>query len=127
MKINKYEDISQIEREAKRDYIDRHSAFVSTVGDIKKGEKSIVKIKVGDEYQHPSENDHFISYVQLWEGENMIAQANFSAATMGNAASQVEVDFYIVPAKDTLKLTATAYCTKHGLWQSDELVVEVQQ
>lgn len=28
MKINKYEDISQIDREAKKDYIDRHSAFV---------------------------------------------------------------------------------------------------
>lgn len=28
MKINRYEDISLIDREAKRDYIDRHSAFV---------------------------------------------------------------------------------------------------
>ena len=28
MRINKYEDISQIDREAKKDYIDRHSAFV---------------------------------------------------------------------------------------------------
>jgi len=28
MKINRYEDISQIDREAKRDYIDRQSAFV---------------------------------------------------------------------------------------------------
>jgi len=50
MKINKYEDISLIDREAKKDYIDRHSAF----------------------------------------------------------------------------LFAAAYCTKHGLWHSDEKLIEVK-
>lgn len=126
MKINKYEDISQIEREAKRDYIDRHSAFVSIVGEAKKGEKTVVKIKVGEEYLHPDEFDHYISYIQLWDGETMLAQANYSAGALGNAPSQVENDFYIVPTKNKMKLTAIAYCTKHGLWQSDELIVEVQ-
>jgi len=74
---------------------------------------------------HPDDFDHYISYVQLWNGENMLAQTNFTAGTLGSAAGHVEVDFYIVPTKK-MKLTAMAFCTKHGLWQSDEVVVEVE-
>lgn len=124
MKINRYEDISQIEREAKKDYIDRHSVFVHCDTKAKTGEKFKVKVKVGDEYKHPDDFDHYIQYVQLWNGEMMLAQANFSAGAMGNAPANLEVDFYIVPLKG-MKLIAHAFCTKHGLWQSDEVAVEV--
>ena len=126
MKINRYEDISQIEREAKRDYIDRHSAFVHCDGTAVKGEKFKVKVKVGEEYKHPDDFDHYISYVQLWDGEKLLAQATLSAGTMGSEPSQVEIDFYIVPVR-SLKLIAQAYCTKHGLWQSNEVAVEVAE
>ncbi len=124
MKINRYQDISQIDKEAKKDYIDRHSAFVHCESSAKKGEKFKVKVKVGDEYAHPDDFDHYIAYVQLWNGETFLAEATFTAGAMGNQAGNVEVDFYIVPQKK-LKLTAMAYCTKHGLWQSEEVVVEV--
>ncbi len=125
MKINRYQDISEIEKEAKKDYIDRHSAFVHCETTAKKGEKFKVKVKVGDEYKHPDDFDHYIAYVQLWDGETFLAQANFVAGALGNQANQLEVDFYIVPTKNKMKLTAMAYCTKHGLWQSDEVVVNV--
>ena len=124
MKINRYQDISQIDKEAKKDYIDRHSAFVHCESSAKKGEKFKVKVKVGDEYAHPDDFDHYIAYVQLWNGETFLAEATFTAGAMGNQAGNVEVDFYVVPTKK-MKLTAMAYCTKHGLWQSEEVVVEV--
>ncbi|MEA3445757.1 MAG: desulfoferrodoxin family protein [Bacteroidota bacterium] len=124
MKINKYEDISQIEREAKKDYIDRHSAFIYCEGSATKGEKFKVKVKVGDEYKHPDDADHYIAWVQLWNGEKMLAQANFIEGALGNAPENQEVDFYIVPQKG-MKLIAQAFCTKHGLWQSEEVLVEV--
>ena len=126
MKINRYVDISTLDKEAKKDYIDRHSAFVHCESSAKKGEKFKVKVKVGDEYAHPDDFDHYIAYVQLWNGESMLGTAHFTAGAMGNAPGQVEVDFYIVPRKN-LKLTAMAYCTKHGLWQSDEVSVEVSE
>ena len=62
--------------------------------------------------------DHYIKYIQLWSGETFLAETHFPPGTMGNIGSQVEVDFKIVPQKK-LKLVAMAYCTKHGLWQSD--------
>jgi superoxide reductase len=125
MKINRYEDISQIDREAKRDFIDRHSAFVHCEGQATKGEKFKVKIKIGDEYKHPDDLDHYISWIQLWDGERMLAGTTFMAGALGNAPGQIEVDFYIVPTK-AMKITALSYCTKHGLWQSDERIVAVE-
>lgn len=124
MKINKYEDISQVEKEAKKDYIDRHSAFVHCEKNAEKGKKFAVKVKVGDQYPHPDDFDHYISYVQLWDGETFLAEAHFTPGVLGNAPGHVEVVFSIVPTKK-MKLTSMAYCTKHGLWQSDEVVVEV--
>ena len=126
MKINKYVDISTLDKEAKKDYIDRHSAFIHCDNSAKKGEKFKVKVKVGDEYSHPDDFDHYIAYVQIWNGETLLAQASFTAGTLGNAANQVEVDFYIVPTKN-MKLMAAAYCTKHGLWHSDEVAVDVSE
>ncbi len=124
MKINRYVDISTIDREAKKDYIDRHSPFVHCEASAKAGEKFTVTVKMGDEYKHPDDFDHYIAWVQIWNGENMLAQTNFTAGAMGNQPAHAEVDFKIVPQKN-LKLTAMAFCTKHGLWQSEEVVVEI--
>ena len=124
MKINRYVDISTIDREAKKDYIDRHSVFVHCEKSGKVGEKFKVKVKVGEEYKHPDDPDHYIAFVQLWNGEKMIAQTTMVEGSMGSAPSQVEVDFYIVP-KSSMKLMAMSFCTKHGLWQSEEVEVEI--
>jgi superoxide reductase len=125
MKINRYEDISLIDREAKRDFIDRHSAFVHCDSHALIGQKFKVNVKIGNEYKHPDDFDHYISWIQLWDGERMLADASFIAGAQGGAPAQAEVDFYIVPTK-TMKITAMVYCTKHGLWQSEEKIVEVE-
>lgn len=127
MKINRYVDISTIDREAKKDYIDRHSAFLYCENKVKGGQNFKVKVKVGDEYKHPDDADHYISYVQLWNREKMLAQTSFTEGALGNTPNQVEVDFYIAPTGNTMELTAMAHCTKHGLWQSEPVNVEVEQ
>ncbi len=124
MKINKYVDISTIDREAKKDYIDRHSPFIHCESTAKAGEKFKVTVKLGDEYTHPDDFDHYIAWVQLWNGDLMLAQATFPPGTLGNQSGHVEVDFHIVPQKN-LKLSAMSFCTKHGLWHSDDVNVEV--
>jgi len=126
-KINKYQDISQIDKEVKKDYIDRHSPFIHCDNNAKKGEKFKVKVRVGNEYSHPDDFDHYIAYVQLWNGETLLGQATFTPGTLGNQKDHVEVDFYIVPTSNKLKLTAFAYCTKHGLWESDTKEVIVTE
>ena len=125
-KVNRYVDIDTVEREAKKDYIDRHSPFVHCESTAKKGEKFTVKVKVGNEYSHPDDFDHYIAYVQLWNGETLLGQATFTPGTLGNEKSQVKVDFHIIPQKN-MTLTAMSYCTKHGLWESDPVKVEVTE
>ncbi len=127
-KINRYVDISEVERESKKDYIDRHSAFIYCEDVAKKGEKFAVKIKVGKEYSHPDDFDHYIANIALYNGETLLARADFVAGTLGgqDAKGQVEVIFNIVPTTKKLTLVAHAYCTKHGIWESDPKKVTVE-
>jgi superoxide reductase len=111
-------------KEVRKDYFDRHSPVVICEGTASKGEKMKVKVRVGTEYSHPDDPDHYISYVQLWNRETLLAEASFPPGTLGNQKSQVEVDFYIIPVL-SMNLSAISYCTNHGLWQSEFVEVKV--
>jgi superoxide reductase len=126
-KINRYVDISTIDKEAKKDYIDRHSPFVHCESSAKKGEKFSVQVKMGDEYKHPDDFDHYISYLQLWDGETLLAQTTYNAGAQGSAPAHSSVTFEIVPNKSKMNLVAMSYCTKHGLWESDPVEVSVSE
>jgi superoxide reductase len=68
-KINKYVDIDTVEREAKKDLIDRHSPFIHCAATAKKGEPFEVTVKMGNEYTHPDDFDHYIESVTLYNGD----------------------------------------------------------
>jgi superoxide reductase len=126
-KINKYVDIDTVEREAKKDLIDRHSPFITVEGAAKKGEMVAVKVKMGNEYTHPDDFDHYIESITLFNSETKLASATFVPGTLGNEKSHAEVTFNIRPMGKKLNLIAHAYCTKHGIWESTPVVVEVIQ
>jgi len=126
-KINKYVDIDTVEREAKKDLIDRHSPFITVEDEAKKGEMLAVKVKMGNEYSHPDDFDHFIESISLFNGETKLAMASFVPGTLGNEKSHAEVTFNIRPMGKKLKLVAHAYCTKHGIWESTPLEITVAQ
>lgn len=125
-KVNSYQDISQIDREAKKDYIDRHSPFIHVTDSAKVGEKLAVKVVMGNEYVHPDDFDHYIQSIKLYNGDLLLAESSFVAGALGSKPGHAEVTFNIVPAKD-LNLVAVSYCTKHGLWQSDPKTVAVSE
>ncbi len=126
-KINRYVDIDTVERESKKDYIDRHSPFVTCSSEAKMGEKFPVTVTVGNEYTHPDDFDHYIEGVSLYNGETLLAKASFVAGTLGgqDKKGQAEVVFNVIPTTKKLKLVAQAYCTKHGIWESDPVTVSV--
>ena len=123
-KINRYVDIDTVEREAKKDYIDRHSPFIHCESSATKGEKFAVTVKMGKEYTHPDDFDHYIDSIALYNGETLLAKADFLAGALGNQKEHQEVTFNIVPTKN-LNLVAQSYCTKHGVWESDPISVSV--
>ena len=124
-KVNVYENIDNVEREAKKDLIDRHSPFITVEGEAKKGETLKVTVKMGNEYTHPDDFDHFIESITLFNGETKLAMASFVPGTLGNEKSHAEVTFTIRPMGKKLNLVAHGYCTKHGIWEGTEKVVEV--
>ncbi len=125
--IHKYEDISQIDREAKKDLIDRHSPFITVLGEAKMGEMLAVNVKMGNEYTHPDDFDHYIESITLFDGDTKLATASFIPGTLGNEKSHTEITFNIRPTKKKLNLIAHGYCTKHGIWESTPVVVEVAE
>ena len=120
-------DISKEEKEVRKDYFDRHTPVVHCEDYARQGEKFRVKVKLGSEYTHPDDADHFIKYVQLWNRETFIAEAQFAPGALGYKSEHVEVDFYIVPGPVSMNLSAMAACTKHGLWQSTSKEVTVRK
>ena len=126
-KVNVYENIDNVEREAKKDLIDRHSPFITVEGEAKKGETLKVNVKMGNEYTHPDDFDHYIESITLFNGDTKLAMATFVPGTLGNEKSHCEVTFTIRPMGKKLNLVAHGYCTKHGIWESTATVVEVAQ
>ena len=124
--ISRYQDISEVEKEAKKDYIDRHSPFIYCDSVAKKGKVFSVTVKMGDEYAHPDDFDHYISSIALYNNNTLLAKAEFMAGALGGKKGHQTVTFNIIPTSHKLKLTAQSYCTKHGIWESEikEVVVE---
>jgi len=118
-------EIEKEEKEIKRDYLDRHMPHVLCQDTAKRGEKFAVKVRIGDEYTHPDDHDHFISMISLWNRETLLAEARYTAGVYGNQPAHFEVDFYIVAPEVSMNLSALSVCTKHGLWQSEEKPVKV--
>lgn len=125
--VNRYVDIDTVEREAKKDYIDRHSPFIHCEGTPKKGEAFAVTVKVGNEYSHPDDFDHYIEGITLFNKETKLAQAEFVAGTLGNGKGHATVTFNIVPNTSKLTLVAQSYCTKHGVWESTPCELDVAE
>lgn len=125
-KVNVYTDISLEDREAKKDFIDRHSPFIHCEDTAKAGEVFDITVKVGEEYQHPDDTDHYISSVTLYSGETKVAESTFFAGSQGGQGNKgnTTVTFGIVLNRNS-KLVAHAYCTKHGLWESVPVEVNV--
>jgi superoxide reductase len=117
-------DITKEEKEVRKDYFDRHTPRIVCGKNAKRGEKFKVKVVLGDQYPHPDDPDHYISYIQLWNRETFLAETHFTPGMLGNDPEHVEIDFYVVP-KLSMNLTAMAVCTKHGLWQSENVEVNV--
>ena len=126
-KVNRYVDISSVDKEAKKDYIDRHSPFIECASQAKAEEKFPVTVRMGQAYSHPDDTDHYISAIQLYNGNTLLAEARFQAGTLGGTGKKghAEVTFNVVPSGSKMQLTAMSYCTKHGLWECDPVEVSV--
>lgn len=124
-RVFKATDVEKEEKEVRKDYFDRHTPVIECSTEVKKGEKFKVKVRVGTDYVHPDDFNHFINYIQLWNRETLLAETRFLPGSQGNKPGNPEVDFYVTAPEVSMHLTAMCLCTQHGLWTSEEMPVKV--
>ncbi len=109
-----------------RQYADKHSPVIICENNAKRDLPFRVKVIIGKSVKHPNAPDHHYEYIQLWNLETLVGEIKLQRASFGDLPVHIEADFTVIP-KTSLRLTALAYCNKHGLWQSEEIFVPVTE
>jgi len=105
-----------------RQYADKHSPVIICESTAERNKPFRVKVVIGKSVKHPNAPDHHYEYIQLWNLETLVGEIKLQRSSFGDLPVHIEADFTIIP-KNSLRLTALAYCNKHGLWKSEELFV----
>ena len=105
-----------------RAYADKHTPVIICNETAVRGKPFSIKVRIGTNAKHPNTPEHHYEYVQLWDLETLLGETHLLAAARGENPLHVEVEFIVIP-KLSLRLTALAYCNKHGLWRSEECYV----
>jgi len=116
-------------KEAKQDYYDRHTPHVEAPARVAKGRPFRVAVSMGRDYPHPDLPEHYIRTLQLFDGERLLASAEYAPGAFTGGLDEPKghsrAEFQLALAKPA-RLTALSYCTLHGTWQSEEVRVEVE-
>lgn len=108
-----------------RKYADKHSPVIICASDTQRNEPFKVKVRIGTDVKHPNTPVHHFDYIQLWNLETLVGEVKLNHSEFGTDPLFIESEFTIIP-KVSLRLTALAYCNKHGLWGSEEIFVQVK-
>jgi len=107
-----------------RTYADKHTPVIICDSQAKRNQDFTVKVRIGTAAKHPNTPVHHFVYVQLWDLETLVGEVWLDTTALGNEPLQIEASFIVQPAV-SMRLTALAYCNKHGLWKSEEYFVKV--
>ncbi len=106
-------------------YADKHSPVIICESEAIRNKPFRITVKIGKTIKHPNAPDHHYEYIQLWNLETLVGEIKLQRASYGDLPVHIEADFTYIP-KVSMRLTALAYCNKHGLWQSEEVYVTIK-
>lgn len=90
----------------------KHVPVISAPDTVKKNECFEVLVEVGKHLAHPSEPEHFISFVELYADHRYIARAHFTHTTTCPV-----VKFCVALDHVHKELRAFEWCNLHGTWE----------
>lgn len=108
-----------------RNYADKHSPVIICDEVAERDKPFRVTVRIGTKVKHPNAHEHHFEYIQLWNLETLVGEVKLQRASYGDSPVHIEADFIFIP-KVSMRLTAIAYCNKHGLWKSKEQFVKVK-
>ena len=126
--IFKHETFDAKERQTRADFIDKHMPYILHEGTAKKGVPFTIRVRVGKEFSHIDDFNHYISTISVFDGDSLLAKVELAPCIVSAEEHRGNVDFTlsIVPSKSIYHLSAQCYCTKHGTWQSDTIDLNVE-
>lgn len=126
--IFSHETFNAKELETRADFIDKHMPYILCEGIAKKGVPFIIRVRVGKEFSHIDEFNHYISSISLFDADYLMAKVELAPCIISADEQRGNADFTltIVPSKSLYQLNAQCYCTKHGTWQSDTVELKVE-
>jgi superoxide reductase len=107
-----------------RTYANKHTPVIVCDSVAERNKPFKVSVRIGISVKHPNAKDHHFEYIQLWNLETLVSEVKLQRASYGDDPVHIEAAFTFIP-KVSLRLTALAYCNKHGLWASEEVFVKV--
>ncbi|GJQ58460.1 MAG: desulfoferrodoxin [Candidatus Scalindua sp. AMX11] len=91
----------------------KHVPVITVPPVVKTGEFFDVTIKVG-EVEHPSENEHFIQWIEFYIGSVYLGRFDFAPVM---TKSQVTIPLKLSHHGLDSTLRAVSRCNLHGLWE----------
>jgi superoxide reductase len=92
------------------DFEKKHIPFVELPKKIKPGQELELKVKLG-EITHPMIPEHYIMWVALYDGENLLQKNKLKPDT------PAETGFKLKVLTDMPNLRCLAGCNIHGVWE----------
>lgn len=99
----------------------KHTPVIQAPSKVKKGEPFEVLIEVGKYMKHPSENAHYIEWIELFSGETFLVRVDLVPKL---SEPKVKV---VVALDHAHPLVAKERCNLHGQWQSLPFKIEVEE
>lgn len=91
----------------------KHLPVITAPDAVRSGETFEVTVEVGKLMPHPNEQDHFISFIDLYAGDRYLARLSLTAGTTCPILkTRVRL------TKDVGPLRAFDACNLHGTWES---------
>ena len=112
LRLQNREDPSALEQ--------KHVPAIKALGQVKKGEWFDVRVRVGFMKEHPSNPDHWITFIKLLVDGQDVAKSEF---TVGGASAPFAT--FKIRLEETSKIEAIQNCNLHGTWISDPVTVNV--
>ena len=98
----------------------KHAPAIEAPGEVKKGGWFDVKVKVGFMREHPSNPDHWITFIKLLVNGQDAAKAEFPVGGISAPSATFRIRL-----QETSKIEAIENCNLHGTWMSDPFTVTV--
>ncbi|MEJ6951208.1 class II SORL domain-containing protein [Natronospora cellulosivora (SeqCode)] len=112
-----YYNIKSTKDEANKTALEKkHVPFIQAPETVKKGEYFDVKVRMGEEIDHPMEAEHFIQYLDLYADYYHLSRISFTPE------SKAEVTFTI-KLEESCTLRAYELCNIHGQWEAAKKIV----